>query len=46
MGAEAIVPTPKDAAVHFETHNPNMQKKNNVMFEIQGLRGKDAERKY
>jgi Transposase DDE domain len=39
LGAEAIIPPPKDAVIHEGTSNPALQKRNNTLWEIAGLGG-------
>ena len=44
-GAEAVVPPPRDAAIHPDTTDPAIKKRNDAILEIKGLGGDDEARK-
>jgi hypothetical protein len=45
IGAEAIVPPPRDAIAHFDTEDAAILKRNHAVCEIKGLGGDDQARK-
>jgi IS5 family transposase len=45
IGAEAIIPPPRGAAIHRESKNPALMKRNDAVREIKGLGNDDTARK-
>lgn len=45
IGAEPIIPPPRDAVIHPDATNPAIKRRNDALYEITGLGGDDAARK-